>query len=269
MTASASDQHARDTERGLGFERLVFFSDAIFAIAITLLVLELHVPEHLGAAGLQHELFALWPKFASFLLSFLAVGLFWMSHHRIFDYIERYDFRLLWLNLLLLLSIAFLPFPTALVGQYGDQRAATIVYGVDLAVAGILQWAVGAYAALGHRLVNPRLDPRFIRVVTRRMLIPPVLALLSIAVAFISPRLAYGVWGLSVALTVVPQLVAPNMGEYERRYATPRPPIGSRGAPVPPSGDTVPLSSVDRQSGTARPRRRSARRTGMHHDRHR
>lgn len=239
MTASAPNQHGRDAERGLGFERLVFFSDAIFAIAITLLVLELRVPETVGVADLPHELVALGPKFASFLLSFLAVGLFWLSHHRIFDYIERYDFRLLWLNLMLLLSIVFLPFPTALLGQYGDQRVVTILYGADLAVAGLCQWALVAYAAIGHRLVNPLLDPRFIKAVTLRPLIPPVLALLSIAVAFISPRLAYGVWGLSVALTVVPQLLAPGMTEYMQRYTAPGKPKRPRGDAARPGETTA------------------------------
>ena len=92
-------------------ERLVNFSDAVIAIAITLLVVQFSVPaasEDVGEALLDR-----WPQFLSFILSFFVIGIFWMAHHRIFRYVARMDQGLLWLNLLFLMCIAFLPYPTA------------------------------------------------------------------------------------------------------------------------------------------------------------
>ncbi len=102
-------------------DRMLFFSDAIFAIAMTLLVLEIPVPEVPradAAAQLPNRVMELGPKFFSYVLSFIAMGTYWIAHHGTFRYIANYDRGLLWLNLLLLLSISFVPFPAALVGEY-------------------------------------------------------------------------------------------------------------------------------------------------------
>src|SRR5437660_9370808 len=98
-------------------DRLMFFSDGVFAIAITLLVLQITVPipglsEHQLGDALRH----LGPKYFGFVLSFLVIGRYWMAHHRVFEYIKRFDMPLVWLNLAFLLLIAFLPFPTAVLG---------------------------------------------------------------------------------------------------------------------------------------------------------
>jgi uncharacterized membrane protein len=93
-------------------DRLIFFSDGIFAIAMTLLVLEISVPEvpsDLAAAEVPAEVLALWPKFFSYVLSFLVIGTYWIAHHQTFRYVASYDRTLLWLNLLFLLSISFIP----------------------------------------------------------------------------------------------------------------------------------------------------------------
>ena len=103
---------------GLAFERLVFFSDAVFAIVITLLILplaaEVELPETTG--GVAHQVGELWPRILTFIVSFLVVGQFWIAHHRMFDRLQRYDTGLLWLNLLSLLTVSFMPFPTAVLG---------------------------------------------------------------------------------------------------------------------------------------------------------
>ncbi len=143
------DKH--QTETGLSFERVVFFSDAVFAIVITLLVLELKVPhitEHTDAA-LRHALVELLPRVAGFVISFLIVGLMWIEHHRIFRYIADYDSGLLWRNLLLLLCVSFVPFPTALFSENFWSRTAFILYtasfgGVATAKLWIWRHAVAA-----------------------------------------------------------------------------------------------------------------------------
>lgn len=106
-------------------ERLVFFSDAVFAIAITLLVIDIGVPEVPATQPnpiLAEELLALLPQFVSFGLSFLAIGTFWLTHHRLFTYIESCSRRLLSLNLLFLLFVSLVPFSSSLLGRYTDRQ---------------------------------------------------------------------------------------------------------------------------------------------------
>jgi transmembrane protein TMEM174 (potassium channel) len=119
-----------EPDTGLSFERVVFFSDAVFAIVITLLVLELKVPhlsEHTETT-LRSALIELVPNVAGFVISFLIIGLMWIEHHRIFRYIENYDAGLLWRNLFLLLCVSFVPFPTALFSENFWSRTAFILY---------------------------------------------------------------------------------------------------------------------------------------------
>jgi uncharacterized membrane protein len=121
--AHATEDLAEDEHSGLGFERVVFFSDAVFAIVITLLVLpltaEIEPPER-GVGYLEHVA-ALWPRISTFAITFLVVGQFWIAHHRTFGRIRRSDTGLVWLNLVCLLTVAFMPFPAALLGGRTDR----------------------------------------------------------------------------------------------------------------------------------------------------
>jgi uncharacterized membrane protein len=124
-------------------ERLVFFSDAVFAIAITLLVLELHAPElpH-GVSDMDqwHALAALIPSFFGFALSFFVIGRFWLSHHQAFSLAQKYDERLLTPNLWLLMAIVFLPFVTAYLSGNVGERVPTLVYNISFVVAALLNY---------------------------------------------------------------------------------------------------------------------------------
>ena len=118
-----------------GLERIVFFSDGVFAIAITLLVIDLRPPEVL--AGLSDAAFTeamadLGPKIVAYLLSFAVIGLYWLAHWRRFHYIVRANERFALLNLLVLGAISFIPFPTALIGSQGDRPISVVVYAVTL-----------------------------------------------------------------------------------------------------------------------------------------
>ena len=114
-------------------ERLLAFSDGVFAIAITLLVLDVRLPA-LGSGPVADELpramFAMWPKALAYALSFLIVAVYWLGHHRLFEHIPRFDSRLAWLNIFVLMFVAVLPVPTSILAQYGDTPAATILYAV-------------------------------------------------------------------------------------------------------------------------------------------
>ena len=183
------DKH--EAETGLSFERVVFFSDAVFAIVITLLVLELKVPhltDHTESA-LRHALFELLPRVAGFVVSFLIVGLMWIEHHRIFRYIADYDVGLLWRNLLLLLCVSFVPFPTALFSENFWSQTAFILYTASfggVATAKLLIWRHAAAKNLLKSEVSPELERR----IARRSLAVPIACALAIVLSFISIFLA-------------------------------------------------------------------------------
>ncbi len=200
MTKHAHATARVEGEEQVGLERLIFFSDAVFAIAITLLALEIRLPDTAVAPTddqLLAQLLNLWPKYLAYVISFLVIGTFWLAHHRRFRYIRRYDRRLLWINLLLLMCIAFIPFPTGVISQHIG-RTATIFYALMMIVTGLLSGAVWWYAAHHDRLIDPQLDQRQRRYERFAPLIIPACFLVSIGLAFIDANLARYAWGLTV-----------------------------------------------------------------------
>ncbi len=185
------------SEVSAALERLIFLSDGVFAIAITLLVLEINVPEipaALQEAQLPGKLFGLWIPIATYALSFIIVSVYWMTHQRIFHYIRRSDNVLIWLNVLFLLCVAFLPVPTKVLGMYGDHQAAVIFYVGSLTVTALFIILLWGYATSDHRLVDKHLDPSLIRHHMQRALIAPLIFVLSIGLSFISPYLTEVSW---------------------------------------------------------------------------
>ena len=179
-------------------DRLVFFSDAVFAIAITLLVLDLRLPDELaraGDAGLLDALAALGPSIFAFVLSFAVISAFWIGHFRTFRTIVRLDNRLVALNLLFLGCVALLPFPTSIVAHHGDLPSAAVVYAVFQFGTSLLSTLTWVYPAQIAHLVPAGVTPELARAVTNRALIVPLLFLISIPVALlVSPLLAEAVW---------------------------------------------------------------------------
>jgi uncharacterized membrane protein len=172
----------------LSFERIVFFSDAVFAIVITLLVLEIKVP-HLEAktdAAMASEMIHLIPKFFGFVCSFFIVGLMWFEHHRVFRFIERFDAGLIWKNLLFLLFITFIPFPTALFSEYFWSRFAFILYVVIFGLAAIAKLAVWSHA-VKKGLLAADMDPRLPAQISRRSLAVPLGCLVCLILGFFVP----------------------------------------------------------------------------------
>ncbi|MFM5884761.1 MAG: TMEM175 family protein [Novosphingobium sp.] len=125
----------------LSLERLVFFSDAVFAIAITLLVLEIevpHLPRVQDSEPFLQALVDLFPSFFAFVLSFLVIGRFWMTHHGLMDHVKAYDPRLMWPNMFYLMAIAFMPFATALIGRNLGLFGPALFYNLTLLVTALL-----------------------------------------------------------------------------------------------------------------------------------
>jgi uncharacterized membrane protein len=143
--------------------RLEAFCDGVFAIVITLLVLDVR-PEGGGASSAEMILHV-WPKILTFVLSFLIVGVYWVAHHSMLHFVTATNRTFLWLNLLLLLTIAFIPYPTSLMGATRADAGSIMLYGGVLFLANAAGSALWLYATQNHRLVSPELPRRFSRFV--------------------------------------------------------------------------------------------------------
>jgi uncharacterized membrane protein len=197
--ASAQDE--------LGLERLILFSDAVFAIAITLLALDIRLPagaEFFGNAEMLRQLLGLWPKYLAYLISFLAIGSFWLGHHRRFRLIRRYDGGLLTFNLLFLMVIAFIPFPTSVLSESGN-RTATIFYALTMILGALMLAALWWHASWQNRLTVPGLDVGEVRRQFVPALLTIVLFVLSIGLAFLNENLARLSWLLVVPISHLAQ----------------------------------------------------------------
>lgn len=179
----------------LSFERVLFFSDAVFAIAITLLVLEIKVPhlDHnsLNETSIRASLAGLIPKFIGFIFSFFVIGLMWVEHHRIFRYIGSFDMGLIGRNLTFLLFVAFIPFPTALFSEYFTSQTAFVFYVLAFAFAALGKLWIWQYAvARRDELIVAEVDKNTIDQISRRSWAVPIVCVLAIAVSFVTVTLA-------------------------------------------------------------------------------
>jgi len=183
----------------LEYDRVLFFSDAVMAIAITLLVVDLRVPDLVLNAS--EELEADGHKILSFGISFVVIGLFWLGHHHLFRYITALDRRLILLNLLFLGTIAFLPYPTALLSATkGEQAGSTAFYAACVAATGLMELVIWLYAIRVDGLVPASISRARRRYETTRLLPVPLVFALSIPVAFASPLAAQLSWLLLVPI---------------------------------------------------------------------
>jgi uncharacterized membrane protein len=182
-----------------GVERLVAFCDAVFGFAITLLVVDVinafpHLPSSATEEQLRDALLGLWPSFYSYALSFFLVGTYWAAHHRVFGSIINADATLVWLNLALLLCVAFLPFSTFLLDEYVNSTVIVAFYAATMTIISLFSLLVWEYAAFEHRLIPADLDQKTIRLFRWRGRIALAFFLVSIGLAFLSPWLAKGSW---------------------------------------------------------------------------
>jgi uncharacterized membrane protein len=178
-------------------DRIIFFSDAIFAIVMTLLILDIPVPDippSSVATELPGRVLDLWPKLFSYVISFVVIGTYWIAHQGTFRYFRGYNRTLIWLNLLFLLTISFLPFPTSLLGEYGEQQFAVVLYAVSLALPRLLLASLWWYATRARIATSGDLDPRMARYHLIRSLTIPLGLLLSIIVSFFSVTAALFSW---------------------------------------------------------------------------
>jgi uncharacterized membrane protein len=189
--------------------RLETFSDGVIAIAITLLILEIDVPEDTHGE-LWSALLRQWPSYLAYLISFAVIGIIWVNHHGILALVARVDRPLLYLNLLLLLAVAGIPFPTALVAEHLqssgiDSEVAAAVYGgwaTLVALSFNLMWR---WIVHDESLIRDDIDLSALRANTRRFSLGLVIYPLTVGIAFLNPILALGVHGLVAVYYVVDQ----------------------------------------------------------------
>jgi uncharacterized membrane protein len=148
--------------------RLETFADGVFAIAATLLIIDVSVT--VPGAELGHALVHDWPQYAAYAISFLTIGIIWVNHHACFTQIARTDRRFLFINVLFLMCVAFIPFPTRLVAEHirdDGARAAALAYGLTLTTTAILFSVLWLYAARGRRLIAADADQRVVSGISR------------------------------------------------------------------------------------------------------
>jgi uncharacterized membrane protein len=196
---------AARADEGRSVGRLVAFSDGVFAIAMTLLVLNLSVPDVHGpdqGAKLWAAFRDQAPEFFSYILSFAVIGRYWVVHHRMFRVVVRADPRLLVLNLVLLGCIAVIPYPTEALGRYGDTTTAVVLYSAVLTLTGIANAAISWHVDHAD-LLDPRVTVAYRRHSWVRAVTLPIVFGLAIPIAFVDPTLAMISWGISASVLTV------------------------------------------------------------------
>jgi len=192
-----------------GMQRIETFSDGVFAIAITLLIIEIGVPHLGGSESLASALWDLWPSYGAYALSFVMIGIYWANHHSIFKLIVRTDHVFLMLNVFFLMCIAFLPFPTAVLGEYlhdsGERETAVTLYAL-----GLLLPAFGWLCANFRGLTDTRLAPDYIRFLTTQYLLSNAIYVMALAISLIS---AVAALVICVGLTLL-YLLPPRSPRY-------------------------------------------------------
>jgi uncharacterized membrane protein len=179
----------KDARAG-GTGRLEAFSDGVFAIAITLLVLEIHVPKGLGEGALAAAVLNEWPSYAAFVTSFLTIGIMWINHHRLFRLVGRANTPLFLLNLYVLAAVTIMPYPTGLVAEYlgfPGERLAAVFYAAASLDVGFAFWLLWRYAASPRRrpsLLEVPVDSPSVQATRRRYRFGPLFYLVAVGCAF-------------------------------------------------------------------------------------
>jgi uncharacterized membrane protein len=191
----AGDLTAGEHEVPFSLERITFFSDAVFAIAITLLALEIRLPESAPTdpAHLGEAILGLAPVLFSYALSFAAIGLYWLAHWRRYDYVDRADEGLAVINLGHLAFVGLIPFPTALLGAHGDQPGPVIVYAVVLSAAGVVGTLAWLYA-YRRGLVTPGIPASWVRLSALRGLAVPIVFTAALPLLVVHPFAVEAAW---------------------------------------------------------------------------
>lgn len=182
----------------ISHERVMGFSDAVFAFAATLLVLKIDLPATSASSLVSVSDFTLifkdlWPQYLANIISFLVIGYYWLNHHAIFSMIKKLDSTVVWLNLILLIFVSFLPFPVDLYGSYFGVPLVVVFYSASLAAVGFMLFAIWWYASHNHRLIGEVTDKQ-IKYYDARNLVAPLAFTISIPLVYFHPLISQLCW---------------------------------------------------------------------------
>jgi len=169
--------------------RLLTLADGIFAIAMTLLVLDLRLPDT-PVGDLAARLKSLFPRFGTFVVSFVVLGVFWFAHHQTFHFVVRVNRTLVWLSILFFLGVALIPFVASVLGANYDNPIALALYGTVIGLLTVVGYVIWWYLTGDHGLVVEGLDPDLVRKVSRWIAVGPSIALVAIVLAFVNPLIS-------------------------------------------------------------------------------
>jgi uncharacterized membrane protein len=207
--AISEESREKKLERGLTTNRIEALSDGVFAIVLTLMVFQIRVPD-VSPAQLWPRLKVQAPEFYSYAISFILVGIYWVAHHNMYHLVKRSTRPLLWMNLVFLMFVGFVPYSVALVGRYADLQRVMIIYGVHLMIISGLLFLQWWYVTRHKELLVSPLNPQFIRSVDVKILQAPVVCVLAILTSFVSVRGSY----LLYLITIVMYLLPTRMDKY-------------------------------------------------------
>ncbi len=198
-----SEHLHNELKKEFQLERMILFSDAVFAIALTLLVIEIKVPvieKDVTDRALLSEMFHLIFKFSGFLISFFIIGLYWTVHHRMFSYVTDYTPQLIWLNLFFLLSIVLMPFSSGLYGEYAHHIELIVpytVYVANICFTALMNYRLWKYIGQpSHHVSSPALSPELKKMFLLRSLVVPGVFLFGLLLcSFVSLSLPLAIFG--------------------------------------------------------------------------
>jgi uncharacterized membrane protein len=183
----------------LGKNRIEALSDGIFAIVMTLLIFELKtsdLPQHASNIQLAPALFEMWPKFLSYIVSFIGLGIYWVAHHYMYHSIRHSDRVLLWLNILFFMFVSLLPFSTSLINSFGQTQIAPLFFGANLTLIGWALYFQWIYATSKPDLMADFVTREYADSVKFRFLIIPIIATITMLVCFWSVEILLIVYAL-------------------------------------------------------------------------
>ena len=193
----------------MSLSRFEAFSDAVFAIAITLLIIEVKAPDLSNATPSQavDKLLHVWPHLLGYVTSFLVIGVIWLNHHAMFHFLKRVDRTVLILNLFLLMCVAFVPFPTALIGSYSHLQPVVIFYGFSLTGLGVAYNALWFYVVRQYVSGEGLMHQKEIQTASRWTLGYPVSYAIATALALFSTRLSIVLYTLIPLFYLFPSII--------------------------------------------------------------
>jgi len=209
----------------IGKTRIETLSDGIFAIVMTLLILELHVPNlptNAPNVEVAPALIALWPKFLSYIVAFVSLGFFWVGHHIMYHGIRRADRTLLWLNIFFFMFVSLLPFSTSVLNAFSQAFVAPLFFGTNLAIIGWLLFFQWTYAKSQPDMFAEFVSAEYRETVTLRMLLVPAATTLTAFICFWSVEISLAIYLLLLPLYVLPGHFGITKSRAERRQTIAR-----------------------------------------------